>query len=160
MGFLSASVSPAGQTQNQLIINRGRKAGVAVGQFVASPDGSIVGAVTETSPQVATVRLITDPASKIQVYIGDPNVRGIMEGQGNGLARIPLISDKPGIRVGDRVYVEKKTGVLDVPVLAAEVTQYGKDLKDPVLSSLTVRPVCDMANLSEVTVLIPAARRQ
>ncbi len=156
MGFLSANVLPAGQTQNQLIINQGRKAGVAVGQFVASPDGGIVGAVTETSSQVATIRLITDPASKIPVYIGDPNVRGIMEGRGNGLARIPRVSTKHSISEGDRVYIQKKAGWLDAPTVAAEVTQCGPDPDSPVVLDVTVRPICDVANLSEVVVLIPA----
>lgn len=161
MGLLSADVIvPTGQTQDQLIINQGRKDGVTVGQFVAGPDGGIIGAVAAVSPEVAKVRLITDPASNIPVYIGDPNVRGIMQGRGNGLARIPLTSNTHKVRVGDRVFVEKKSGVLDVPIVTAEVVECGPDPEQPVVPAITVRPVSDMASLSEVVVLVPAARPQ
>jgi cell shape-determining protein MreC len=161
IGLLSAHVLPlAGQTQNQLFVSQGRKDGVAVGQFVAGPDGGIIGTVVVVSPEVAEVRLITDPASRIPVYVGDPNVRGIMQGCGNGLARIPLISNKHTARVGDPVYVEKKPGVLDVPVVTAEVIECGKDPKEPVVPAVTVRPVSEVANLSEIVVLIPSARPQ
>jgi cell shape-determining protein MreC len=161
MGLLSANVIfPAGPTQDQLIINQGRKNGVAAGQFVAGLDGGIIGTVAAVSPEVAKVRLITDPASKIPVYIGDPNVRGIMEGRGNGLARIPPTANTHKARVNDRVYVEKKPGVLDVPIVAAEVVECKPDPEHPVVSDVTVRPVSDVANLSEVVVLVPIARPQ
>jgi cell shape-determining protein MreC len=155
MGLLPAGVI---QAQDELTINRGRKDGVAPGQFALGPDGSVIGTIAAVSPRVATVRLITDSDSKIPVFIGDPNVVGLMEGRGNGLARIPLTSNKHKIRVGDRVYVQKKTGWLDVPVVTAEVTQCGKDPDHPVLPEITVRPVCNVADLSEIVVVIPAAR--
>lgn len=161
MGLLSAHVLvPASQTQDQLTINQGRKDGVTAGQFVAGPAGDIIGTVAVVLPEVAKVRLITDPASKIPVYIGDPNVRGILQGCGNGLARIPPTASTHKVRVNDRVYVEKKPGVLDVPIVTAQVVACKPDPEHPVVPDVTVRPVSDVANLSEVVVLVPTAGRQ
>jgi cell shape-determining protein MreC len=148
----------AGQAQNELVINRGRDHGAAVGQYVMSPtDRCIIGTISDVSAKGAIVRLITDPDSRIPVSVAGPGVRGFMEGRGDGTARIPLIPDKYTIRPGDRVYAEKVQGLLDVPVVVAEVVQCKRDSDSPTVWDITVRPVCDPAGLRDVAVVIPAA---
>jgi cell shape-determining protein MreC len=159
MRLLPAGIVAApGRVRDGLIINRGRSHGVASGQFVISlNEQGIVGVVSEVFPQVAGVRLISDPAVQIPVYIGDPSVPGIMEGRGNGVAVIRQIPAQHKVRTGDYVYVQKKPGRLDVPVIAARVTQIETNPESPLLRDITVGSVSDAAGLNEMAVLITAA---
>ena len=161
MQFRPADViAPADQAQDELIINRGQEDDVAVGQFVMSlDDHCIVGTVSDVSAKGAKVRLITDPGSRMAVNIADLNVPGLMEGRGNNTARVPLISTKHRIRKGDPVYARKQTG-LEVPVLTARVTECREDADRPLVWDIKVQPVCDVANLSELVVVISGARPQ
>jgi cell shape-determining protein MreC len=158
--LLEAGVTvAAGQAQNELIINRGQDHGGAVGQYVMSPaDRCIIGTISDVSARGAKVRLLTAPDSRIPVSIAGLNARGFMEGRGDGTARIPLIPDKYTIRPGDRVYAEKVPGLLEVPVVVAEVVQCKRDPDNPLVWEITVRPVCDPAGLSDVAVVIPAPK--
>ncbi len=154
----AAIIAPADQAQNELIINRGQQDDVAVGQFVLSPDDhGIIGTISDVSPKGAKVRLITDPASKIAVSIADLHVSGLMEGRGNNTARIPLISTKHKVQKGDPVYARKQPG-LDIRIITARVTECKPDADSPLLWDIKVQPVCDVANLSEIAVVISAAR--
>jgi len=160
MQFLPADVvAVADQAQNELLISRGQDDKVAVGQYVMGlSDHSIIGTISEVSARGSKVRLITDPASRMAVTIADPNVRGIMEGRGNGAARIPLIPAEHKIRIGDHVYAQKKAGLLDIPVITAQVARYRRDPDNPLLWDITVQPVCNVSSLSEVAVVISTAR--
>ncbi len=149
-------IAPADQAQNELIVNRGQEDDVAVGQFVMSPDDHcIIGTISDVSARWAKVRLISDPASRIAVSIADLGIPGLMEGRGNNAARIPLISTKHKIKKGDPVYARKQSG-LDVPVIAARVTECRPDAENPLVWSIKVQPVCDVANLREIAVVISA----
>lgn len=154
-------IAMASQAQNELLISRGQKNGVAVGQYVMSlRDHSIIGTIVEVYARGAKVKLITDPTSKIPVYIGDPNLPGILEGRGSGTARIPSLPEKHKIRAGDRVYVQKQAGLLDIPIVAAQVIQCRRDPENPVVLEVAVQPVGDLASLREVVVVISAVRPQ
>ncbi len=160
MQFLPADVvAVADQAQNELLISRGQDDKVAVGQYVMSlSDHSIIGTISEVSAKGSKVRLITYPGARMPVTIADPNVRGIMEGRGNGAAGIPLIPAQHRIRVGDHVYAQKKAGLLDVPVIAAQVTQCRRDANNPLLWDITVQPVCKVGSLTEIIVVISTVR--
>jgi cell shape-determining protein MreC len=148
-----------GQAQNELVISRGQKEGVAVGQYVMSlSDHSIIGTVSAVSPRGATVMLTTDPESRIPVYITDANLPGIMEGRGGGVARISSLPERRKIRAGDRVYIQKKAGLLDTPIIAGQVTQCRRDPENPVVLEALVQPVCDVANLRAVAVVVSTTR--
>lgn len=149
MRFLPATVVTAtGHRQNELIINRGQKEGVIEGCYVMSGDRSIIGTISNVSPHHAKVRLITDPASKVPVEIGRTGVQGLMEG-----SKIRLVQAIHPIKEGDTVKAKKSPGFLDVAIVTAEVTEC-KPAEDPMLLDITVRPVCDIANLMNVFVVM------
>lgn len=162
MQFAPADViAMSGPAQNELIISRGDANMVALGQYVMSlADHSIVGTISDVSARSAKVRLITDPDSRIAVSIGELNVRGWMEGRGNGTAGVPLIPTTHKIRRGDKICVQKQPGFLDSPIIAAQVTECRPDPDNPLVWDITARPVCNAADLKEVVVVISVARPQ
>jgi rod shape-determining protein MreC len=158
MGFFLADVIAAtGQIQNELFINRGQDDNIAVDQFVLA-DNSIIGTVCDVSDKRAKIRLITDPMSKIPVLIGTSNIPGVMEGRGSNRARISLVPATRAVQKGDLVRIRKTPGLLDVPIITAKVIDCKRDAENPVLWDITVQPVCDIANVAEVAIVVSAPR--
>jgi len=136
---------------NELIINRGERDGLDKGQFVLG-DNSIVGTISGVSPRTAKVRLITDPTSKIAVKIG--GLKTVIRGDGKSSAKVPLLSIKHKIEIGEEVYARKKPGFLDVPMIIGIVAKCRRDDENPLLWDITVKPACDIAKLNDVAVVI------
>lgn len=153
MAFPLADVTVA--NPGELIVNRGRIDGVAVGHYVmAMSDHSLIGQVSDVSPHTAKVRLIGDPASRVPVEIGLSGIQGLMEGRGGGIAKVPFVSTQRTVSEGDIVYV-RKGEMLDVPMVVGRVAKCRKDPDEPLLWDITVSPTCDLAALDRVAVVIP-----
>ncbi|MEN6428619.1 MAG: rod shape-determining protein MreC, partial [Phycisphaerales bacterium] len=153
-------------TQTQLFVNRGSEDNVAQGQLVVSlsdpgdaEESCVIGTVSDVAAGTAKIRMITDRVSRIFVSVANVNVRGTLEGLGDGTARITMITREHKISKGDPVYTEKQAG-LDVPVITARVTGCEVDRENPFFWDIRVEPVCDVATLSEVVVVVSASRPQ
>jgi cell shape-determining protein MreC len=167
-GFRQAGIlTAADSTQSQPVISRGTDDGVAKGQFVISLSDqggidescSVIGTVSSVGAGAAKIRLITDKGSRIEVGVGALGIRGVLEGQGNRTARVTLSREHSGISAGDPVYAQKQPG-LDVPVIAARVTSCQRDRDNPLFWDIRVQPICEVAALRDVVVLVSAPRPQ
>jgi len=148
----AVSMAPEG-LGTELIIDRGQEDDLAVGQFVLG-DNSIIGTISEVSARTARVVLISDPASKIAVKIGQLNINRVMQGDGNDSARIPLVSTGHKVSIGDKVFAHRKPGFLNDPMIIAEVAECKKDDENPSIWDITVKPVCDIERLNDVAVIV------
>lgn len=146
-------------SRNEFIINRGRNDGLAQGQFVLN-DLSIIGIISDIDSRTARVQLLTDPISRITVKIGELDLQGIMQGNGNGSARIELLPINRKIKIGDIVYARKKPGFLDTPMIAGIVVRCKTDNENPLFWDITVEPACDIQRLKTVTVIIMNPQEQ
>ncbi len=140
-------------SSDELIINRGKNDNLTKGQFVLG-DYSLIGAVSGVDSRIARVRLVTNPASKIAVMIGQLDVGSIMQGDGNNSAKVRLLPTKYKVRAGDVVYARKKPGFLDTPMVVGVVTRCERDAANPLLWDITVRPACDLTRLNMVDVIV------
>jgi rod shape-determining protein MreC len=138
---------------SELIINRGQEDGLAVDQFVMADD-SIIGTVCKVDNRTARVRLINDPASQIAVKIERLSKDRILQGAGGNCAKVKLLPTKYKIEVGEVVYAQKKPGFLSTPVIVGTVGQCESNKDNPLLWDITVKPACDIENLTEVTVIV------
>jgi rod shape-determining protein MreC len=140
-------------TKGELTINRGSDDNIAEGQFVLG-DNSIIGTISDVSQRTARIKLFTDPASRVAVRIGQLDIDRLMLGCGNNLAKIRLLPTKHKVAVGDKVFAQKKPGLLDAAMIIGIVAQCKKDDRNPSLWDITVRPVCDIERLNTVTVIV------
>lgn len=138
---------------NEIIINRGRNDGLAVGQFVISDNG-IIGTISDVSAYKARVKLITDPACKIPVKIAELNVERLMQGNGNNTAKILQLQKEHKVKKGQAVYACKKPGLLDTPMIIGSVAECTRDDENPTLWDITVEPVCDLERLTDAAVIV------
>jgi len=145
--------SSAEGPRSELIINRGSDDGLRKGYFVIG-DNSVIGTITELAGRTAKVRLLSDVSSVSHVNIRGLGINMLMQGNGDGKARIKLVPIKHKIKAGDSVLVQKKPGYLDIAMVAGVVQQCRRDNKNASLWDITVRPVCDVAKLNSVAVII------
>jgi rod shape-determining protein MreC len=139
--------------RSELIINRGSDDGLTKDLFVIG-DNSVIGTITDLSARTAKVRLFTDASSVVQVNIAGLELNMLMQGDGANTAKIKLVPVKHKIKVGDAVLVRKKPGWLDIAIIGGAVQQCKRDGKNPALWDITVKPVCDIAKLNSVAVIV------
>jgi rod shape-determining protein MreC len=160
-GLLPAKVTTLVRSaRHELIINEGIQHGAAAGQFVLSPEkNSVVGIIRETSETMSRVQLLTDAACGIEIRIrrdGDRlDVAAQMFGDGKAGCRIGFIPRDTDIRAGDTIYAAAHPGKLSIPIVIGEVREVRPDEKNPLLWSIGVEPIENIAKLSEVVVVIP-----
>ena len=145
-------------TQSKLLINRGKNDGLIPGQFVLS-DNSIVGVISDISPRMAKVKLITDPTSSVAIKIVGLDIERLMQGDGSS-AKVQLLSTKHNIKVGSDVYACKKPGFLDTPMKIGTVDNCERADENPLLLDITVKPACDVEKLNDLIVIIMNPQEQ
>jgi cell shape-determining protein MreC len=117
-------------------------------------DDSIIGTVCKVDNRTARVRLITDPASQIAVKVEGLSKDRILQGAGGNSAKVKLLPTKYRIEVNEVVYAQKKPGFLSTPVIVGTVAHCESNKDNPLLWDITVKPACDIANLTEVAVIV------
>jgi hypothetical protein len=100
------------------------------------------------------VRLFSDASSVVQANIPGLGINMLMQGSGKGTAKIKMVPIKHKIKAGDTVLVRKKPGYIDVSMVAGVVQQCSRDDKNAALWEITVGPVCDIANLNSVAIIV------
>ena len=122
-GVVSAPVisrQPGGWWQ-QLVIGSGALQGVRPGMSVTAP-GGLIGRVASVTPSTATVALLTDPGSRVGVWVGRIQRHGLLTGIGTSRPLLRFLEKDPGVRPGD-VVVTSPASTLVPPNLTVGVIQ-------------------------------------
>ena len=91
-----------GSWWRQIILNKGSKDGVEIGNIVTGP-GGLLGIVKNTSLFTSSVNLITSPESKLGVWVDRIQTNGLLVGLGDDYPSLILYSKDADIKVGDFV---------------------------------------------------------
>ncbi len=86
----------------QIILNKGSKDGVEIGNIVIGP-GGLLGRVNNTSLFTSSVTLITSPESKLGVWVERLQINGLLVGLGDDFPSLILYSKDVDLKVGDFV---------------------------------------------------------
>ena len=89
-----------GSWWRQIILNKGSKDGVEIGNIVIGP-GGLLGRVKDTSLFTSSVTLVTSPESKLGVWVDRIQVNGLLVGLGDDYPSLILYSKDADIKVGD-----------------------------------------------------------
>lgn len=119
--------------------------------------GGLVGKVVDTSRRTAEILLITDPASRVGVRIGEQPVFGILSGQGLSLrghpvCRLELINKDVRLRQGDAVYTSGLGGVFPPGLRVGHLEDITLD-ENGLHQSATVIPAANITDLRVVFIL-------
>ena len=84
--------------------------------------GGLIGRVASVTPSTATVALLTDPGSRVGVWVGRIQRHGLLTGIGTSRPLLRFLEKDPGVRPGD-VVVTSPASTLVPPNLTVGVIQ-------------------------------------
>jgi len=101
----------------QIILNKGSKDGVEMGNIVIGP-GGLLGRVSNTSLFTSSVTLLTSPESKLGVWVDRSQINGLLVGSGDDQPNLILYSKDADIKVGDFVSSSPASSLLppNIPI--------------------------------------------
>ena len=106
-----------GSWWRQIILNKGSKDGVEIGDSVIGP-GGLLGRVNNTSLFTSSVTLLTSPESKVGVWVDRIQINGLLVGIGNDYPNLILYSKNAELKVGDFVSSSPASSLLppNIPI--------------------------------------------
>ena len=122
------SRDPGGWWQ-QLLLGKGALQGLVPGQAVLGP-GGLIGRVASVTPTTASVTLLTDPGSRVGVWVARTQSHGLLSGVGAGRPVLRFLEKDPQVRPGDLV-VTSPASTLVPPNLPVGVVQRLEISADP-----------------------------
>ena len=112
----------------QILLNKGSKDGVEIGNIVIGP-GGLLGRVNDISLLTSSVTLITSPESKLGVWVDRIQINGLLVGLGDDFPSLILYSKDADIKVGDFVSSSPASTLLPPNIPIGIVQSIDKTLK-------------------------------
>lgn len=145
-----------GNWYNRFTINRGENDGIHVDMNVLS-SGGLVGIVTETGPNWATVRSIIDDGSSVSssILVTSDNciVSGDMSLMEEGKLLLTDLSVDVSVSVGEKIVTSNISDKYLPGILIGYVDEIGED-QNHLMQTGTVLPAADFSRLDHVLVIL------
>jgi len=143
-----------GSWWRQIILNKGSKDGVEIGNIVIGP-GGLLGRVKNTSLFTSSVTLITSPESKLGVWVDRIQINGLLVGLGDDFPSLILYSKDADIKVGDFVSSSPASTLLppNIPIgIVQSIDETLKSKKTAKISLLAKPHVIDWVQILKVNI--------
>lgn len=137
-----------------ITIDRGSDDGVRSGMTIMGATG-VIGQVTRTTANTATVRLLTDPNSGAAVMVQSSREDGIVRGSINGLLFLEDLDEDVIPTVGDVIVTSGLGGSYERGLIVGSVVSVNKSVSNPT-GSIVVNPNDSASVLEEVIVVFTA----
>ena len=148
--ILAAVISrKTGSWWRQIILNKGSRDGVEIGNIVLGP-GGLLGIVKNTSLFTSSVNLITSPESKLGVWVDRIQINGLLVGLGDDFPSLILYSKDADIKVGDFVSSSPASTLLppNIPIgIVQSIDETLKSKKTAKISLLAKPNVIDWVQI-------------
>jgi rod shape-determining protein MreC len=138
-----------GSWWRQIILNKGSKDGVEIGNVVIGP-GGLIGRVKDTSLFTSSVTLITSPESKLGVWLDRIQINGLLVGLGDDYPRLIIYSKDADIKVGDFISSSPASTLLppNIPIgIVQSIDETLKSKKTAKISLLAKPHVIDWVQI-------------
>ena len=153
--ILAAVISrKTGSWWRQIILNKGSKDGVEIGNIVIGP-GGLLGRVKNTSLFTSSVTLITSPESKLGVWVDRIQINGLLVGLGDDYPSLILYSKDADIKVGDFVSSSPASTLLppNIPIgIVQSIDDTMKSRKTAKISLIAKPHVIDWVQILKVNI--------
>ncbi len=141
--------------QREVVIDKGSRDGVSVGDPVVARDGILVGTVRSTEQTKSFVLALTDPRSKIlsTIFQEKKEIHGITEGQFNTGLTMTLVPISEELRKDDLVVTSGLQDAIPAGLVIGTVQDIIKKPED-LFQSAVLRSALLLDNLALLSVLI------
>ncbi|HET7713359.1 MAG TPA: rod shape-determining protein MreC, partial [Patescibacteria group bacterium] len=137
-------------TAKELIIGEGSEGGVKVGQAVIVGK-VILGKITGVQADRSTLRLLTDPSSKV-VAVTSSGARGLLVGQFQSFAKLTKVLQEERLDVGELVFTAGEDGWPKGLVIGEVVKVIKKD--NELFQEAEIKPQLNYDKLTTVFVIL------
>lgn len=138
--------------RHHILLNRGRRHGIYVGQPVIDQQG-IIGQIIRADPLTSTAILITDPNHALPIQINRTGVRTLALGTGHFQElKLPHIPNNEDVKVGDLLVTSGLGGRFPRGYPVGVVTKVEFDPVSP-FAHIIARPVAQLDRIREVMLL-------
>ncbi|MDM7322362.1 MAG: rod shape-determining protein MreC [Gammaproteobacteria bacterium] len=148
--LLAESIPVKGDARRRMIlINRGSRDGIFVGQAVLAAEG-LLGQVVHVGPRTAEVLLLTDDMHAVPVRIARTGQRAIAQGTGeSGRMDVLHLPNNADVREGDLLVTSGLGGTFPAgyPVASVSVIE---QTQSGVFASISARPLAPVDDVREV----------
>jgi rod shape-determining protein MreC len=134
-----------------LIINRGSDDGLRRGMPVVTQQG-LVGRISKVTAGAATIQLITDSASVVNVRIEPSRAEAVLNGQITGELTLEMIPQAAEVQIGDLVLTSGLGGNYPANILIGQITGVRRRDYD-IFQNASIQPVVDFSQLGIVLVI-------
>lgn len=141
------------QAGDSLLINKGVKDGIKVGNTVILSGNILVGRVKEVASKESRVALITSAQSKITAVSEDGGAKGVITGSASGALNLDLVLKEAELRSGQVILSSGLDGFFERGFLVGEVSKVISNDSAPFKKAL-VRPFFNIKDLKQVFVVI------
>ncbi|MGD9709902.1 MAG: rod shape-determining protein MreC, partial [Halothiobacillaceae bacterium] len=151
--LLAESIPVKGDARRRMIlINRGSRDGVFVGQAVLAAEG-LLGQVVHVGPRTAEVLLLTDDTHAIPVRIARTGQRAIARGTGQGeRMEILHLPNNADVREGDLLVTSGLGGTFPAGYPVASVSVIAQ-AQSGAFASISARPLAPVDDVREVILI-------
>lgn len=136
----------------QLLLGKGAIQGIRSGQAVLAP-GGLIGRVSAVTPTTASVTLLTDPNSRVGVWVARNQRQALLTGVGTARPLLRFLEKDPQVHPGD-VVVTSPASTLVPPNLPVGVIQRVDERADPAPEAV-LQLSAPVAAVDWVQVLLP-----
>ena len=151
--MIGKSIDPL---RNSIVIDRGGKAGVKLGQPVIVDNGILAGKIIKVENNTSIAQLVNDQQSKVAVTIMNVDTSiGLVEG-GYGLSiQMDFIPQNESVLVGDTVITSGLEEGIPHGLIIGTVDSVEKEAYQP-FQKATISPIINLEKIREVSVIIDA----
>ena len=145
----------AARYDQNIIIDKGIRDGIEVGQAVVNNQGMVLGKILETKDSFSRACLLTNSACKLAVAIQNENrAIGVTEGELGLSVKINFVSQNEKINIGDIIVTSGLEQGVPAGLVLGKVGRVNNQSND-VWQEIGVEPMVDLKNLSIVSIVRP-----
>ena len=124
-----------GSWWRQIILNKGARNGVKIGDAVVGP-GGLIGLIDDVSMLTSSVKLLTSSESQVGAWVQRINIHGLLKGVGNDSPKLIFYSNDIDIKVGDLILSSPASTLLPPNIPIGIIESIDQDLRPTTIANV------------------------
>jgi len=138
--------------QDWILINRGSKHGISENMVVLSPEGALVGKISEVEPSFSKVMLIIYRDSVVAALIEKSRAEGLIKRSEKGDLSMDFISNTEKIEIGEKIITSGMDNVYPKGILIGKIEVINSS-DNQLFQKIFIVPAVNFNKLEEVIVI-------